>query len=921
MADLVLDVDWDITKAEAKQRKLNREFDESQRKAGLIKDKINELNSALDDEKMKQKEIKGELEDQNKEMQKFAAQVDKVKSGNATIQEVIDLGPLDAAENKLSEMQTAIEKNNTAYDKSLAASKKNKSEISKQNYELDKQNNKTAEIGDKILLNSKKQNKFAQAFEKSQKSADRFGKRLKSLIASALFFSVVTKAFTALRNEFGKFITESGTKTATLVSQIKNNLAVLGRTLYEGAKPYIEWLLEKLAQITQLLAVAVAKALGKDIKEMKALADSTKKTGKEAEKTTASFDTMQKLSTGSTDGEEDSSETSTTLPKQIGSYDEVIEELNEILRLVGNIGVGLLTWKLSKTFLGSLGSLSASLGLTLAVDSVIDVLTDGLSWESVIKGSVGGALVGAGIGLKFGGPAGALLGATIGIGVMLLVQGITSMLKEGITTENVTTTIAGALGTAASIIGTVKFFNGKTKSAAPELQKASETIENTSNGTNTLTDKLKNLATNLAWGILIIAEVAVAAGIIVGAIWGLGVLLEQVGIAWQPVIDNGGTIAAAMGIGIGILAAIGIVTALLGTLGGAMAGQIAIGIAILAEIGVATGLFIAEIWAIGKGLDEVGKAWQPVLDNGDTIKTGIATGTTLLIGIGVVTAALGVATVATAGALPLAIGLGTAILVELGIAFVAFVGSLVDVADNLSLKLHPALTRLNIILPGLSENMEDFTGFMKTFAGHVVKYTKSSSIAGLSSTVDSIVKFFTKDPIESLASDAEKQYKQSSKLNDKLRLANPELNSTISLLKKFFDFLTKIEDLTNKIGGISFKSNILVHMPDVSLVGSSVGTTVGNGSVFSFPYRAPQLATGAILPGGSPMLAWVNDQPKGQPYLEGSVENIAAAFEKYLGDRNFGNQNINLVAKGPLAPLIRLLALEIQNENNRVSVF
>ena len=85
--------------------------------------------------------------------------------------------------------------------------------------------------------------------------------------------------------------------------------------------------------------------------------------------------------------------------------------------------------------------------------------------------------------------------------------------------------------------------------------------------------------------------------------------------------------------------------------------------------------------------------------------------------------------------------------------------------------------------------------------------------------------------------------------------------------------------------------------------------------------KIPHLATGAVLPGGSPMLAWVNDQPKGQPYLEGSIDNIAAAFERYLGDKPFGNQNINLVAKGPLAPLIRFLTLEIQNENNRVSVF
>ena len=103
----------------------------------------------------------------------------------------------------------------------------------------------------------------------------------------------------------------------------------------------------------------------------------------------------------------------------------------------------------------------------------------------------------------------------------------------------------------------------------------------------------------------------------------------------------------------------------------------------MAELGIAAGLFLVEIWAIGKGLDEIGKAWQPVLDNGETIATGIGLGTALLIGIGVATAALGVAAVASVGLLPLAIGLGTALLVELSVAVVLFIESLVAVANEL----------------------------------------------------------------------------------------------------------------------------------------------------------------------------------------------------------------------------------------------
>jgi hypothetical protein len=191
-----------------------------------------------------------------------------------------------------------------------------------------------------------------------------------------------------------------------------------------------------------------------------------------------------------------------------------------------------------------------------------------------------------------------------------------------------------------------------------------------------LTGKLKNFATNLGWGLIIIAEVAVAAGLIVGAIWGLGLMLEQVGIAWQPVIANAGTVAIAMGIGTVLLAAVGTATGLIGTLGGAMCAQMALGVAMLALIGAATLLFVTEIWVVGLGLEQVGIAWQPVLNNGSTIAAGIGLGTALLVGIGVVTAALGMATVATAGALPLAIGLGTLMLLELGAALVLFINKI-----------------------------------------------------------------------------------------------------------------------------------------------------------------------------------------------------------------------------------------------------
>ena len=470
----------------------------------------------------------------------------------------------------------------------------------------------------------------------------------------------------------------------------------------------------------------------------------------------------------------------------INSWSDLFNtKLGDILKTVGLIAAGLLAWKLSSSFLGSLAGLTTSLGLMLLIDSVIVTVQDGLNWKSLIEGAIGGALIGAGIGFKLGGWKGAIGGAIIGIGVSLLINGITSMVDEGIDLGNVISVISGALTAIGGIVTVIKLFNKTTKTPAKDLTTAGDTVAEVGKGTSTLFTKLKTLAKDLALGIAIIAEVAVAAGLIVGAIWGLGVLLEQVGIAWQPVIDNGATITLAIVLGTALLAGIGVATSALGTLGTTMCGQIALGIAMLAELGVAAGLFIVEIWAIGKGLDEIGLAWQPVLDNGETIASAIGWGTLLLVGIGVVTAALGVASVATAGALPLAIGLGTAMLLELSAAFVLFVGSLVDVAKKLSDDLHPALDDLNEILPDLSIEMENFIGFMTEFAGYVVDYTKVSAISGFSATVDTIVGFFTQDPIKKMTKEVKKQKDQFDDLIKELEKTIPKIQRAIDLTVEY----------------------------------------------------------------------------------------------------------------------------------------
>lgn len=325
----------------------------------------------------------------------------------------------------------------------------------------------------------------------------------------------------------------------------------------------------------------------------------------------------------------------------------------------------------------------------------------------------------------------------------------------------------------------------------------------------------KVAATNIGIGMAILAEIGIATALFVAEIWILGEGLSKVAESWTPVLENSETVITAIGIGTGLLVGIGVACAILGTLGATVAVNIGIGMAILIEIGIAAGLFIAEIWLIGEGLAKIADAWEPVLNNGDDIATAILIGTGLLVGIGLAAAGLGAVTVASYGTIPVAIAIGTALLVELGIAFDLFVDSLVTVADSLSLKLAPALDRVNGVLPSLTTNMSNFVDFMVDFAEEVVRYTEASAVSGLASTIDTIIGWFAGDPIDNLVSEIEDVGEHAGKLIDKLVVVNPELDTAVQMLT---DFRTLVSTLNDLLGiDITLSDGMYVNMNEVGM--------------------------------------------------------------------------------------------------------
>ena len=503
--------------------------------------------------------------------------------------------------------------------------------------------------------------------------------------------------------------------------------------------------------------------------------------------------------------------------KNGANFTNVTGLLSEFAGSIGDIFI-----TLGKTKLG--GSLKVVQGIGEIVSAISDIAKTGVDWDNMSTIITGLTNIAIGIGAftknaKLAGAATAIQGLT---GVIEELHDNWDAIKKGdwsgIDKAQLIISglqILGGLVVAFDVFNKIKSGVNMTKTVE-NVTEVGNTISGIDKPTSTLTKSLGSLAKNLGLGLIVIAEVAAAAILFVGAIWALGAELEQVGKAWEPIINNGNNVPTALGLGTALLVSVGTAAGLLGyattSTGGTIALAIGIGTAMLLEIGAASLLFVAEVWAVGAALQKVGEAWQPVLDNGDTIASGIELATALLIAIGVVTAALGTATVASVGLLPVAIGLGTALLVELADSTKKFVDSITKVAKQLNNNLAPQLESVNENASTINKGLNNYTNFMKKLATSIFETTKVDVFAGFSGAVNKLIGFFAGDPIKKFANDVNKTYKQTKDLNKKLRNANPELKDAIDLTSKYLTLINRLDKIAKNNKTSNLVGNLYTNM-------------------------------------------------------------------------------------------------------------
>ena len=522
----------------------------------------------------------------------------------------------------------------------------------------------------------------------------------------------------------------------------------------------------------------------------------------------------------------------------LDSWDKIKEAIDDILdngpnltnvtQLISGFAEGLGVAFLA---LGNVTLAGASLvisGLSGIVSSISDMVNNGVNFDNATNLVRNLGIFLSGIGLLTNNPV--LTGGGLALtGITLIVRNLADVMEAFRTGDwsgvDKIEVAAGLLLTVGGFLIAVKKIKATLDSTGggkgiTDTSTALQGVNNAmgNNGGTGLNGTMKNLAQSLGWGIVIIGEVAAAAIIAVGAIAILGKELEEVGKAWEPVIANGETVAIAIGVGTGILAGVGLAAYALGSGGGATAAiNIGIGTGVLAEIGIATGLFLVEIWAIGKGLTEIYEAWKPVLDNGEEVATAIGVGTGLLVGVAAVTAALGAITIGTAGLLPAAIAVGAGILAGMALECIGLVESLRAVADELNYDLAPSLRSLNATLPQLNEDMSNFVDFISIFAGQIASYTDSMGGITWDSIVSGFQQLFAGNPIGDFADDVADIATDTANLNAQLVIAVPELRQAVSLVTQYSALIDQLESLLNDREAVVLSGAMFVNMQEVGV--------------------------------------------------------------------------------------------------------
>lgn len=325
-------------------------------------------------------------------------------------------------------------------------------EIEKANGDIDVSKSRAGELAAQLASAGRNTEKMSAGVKKAEKSAKNFASRMKSVVRSALVFTVITQALSKFRNWIGDVIKASPEATAA-IARLKGALLTLVQPLVNIIIPAFTKFVNILAAIINKIASVFAVLTGKTVESSRAAAEALNKqtsalngmgaAAKEAKKQLLGFDEINQLTEDTSGGGGGSG----TIAPDFSGFDDTEDELNTILGLVGAIATGLLAWKIASLFTDSLSMIGgialAAAGAFALVYFWLDAWNNGIDMQNFLGMLAGVAALAGGLAIAFGSTA-AGIALVIG-GLAMLVVGIKDVIENGFTLENTLTIIAGLL--------------------------------------------------------------------------------------------------------------------------------------------------------------------------------------------------------------------------------------------------------------------------------------------------------------------------------------------------------------------------------------------------------------------------------------------------------------------------------------------
>ena len=430
------------------------------------------FEATISDKKLHQElnKVKSNIESLQKEFNRLGDQKtpmeDRLRSIGAE---------LDAAKQVLADMRTAPKGTYEKIDVSEQAERVRmlQSEFNKTASSIDKLNENLNKTGDKISDAKTQAVELTQQIEGRAKGAGLrnateaaadsmkvFGQRLKSVVRSALVFTVITQALTKVR-DWVKNVVMVNSEARESIAQLKGALLTLAQPLVSVVVPAFMFLVKVLTavitQISRLVALISGKSVKATANSAKALNKETnalKGTGSAAKKAAsqlAAFDEINQISTETAD---DAGGGGLNDIKPDFSYmDEISDKLKKIADAVMLIAAGLALWKLGSSLPGTLGKILTKLGgiliavggLIILWESLSDAWNNGVNWKNLLGSLAGTAALAGGLALAFG-----KVGAGIGLviaGAAMIITAFKDICDNGANLQNTLMLIAGIVAT------------------------------------------------------------------------------------------------------------------------------------------------------------------------------------------------------------------------------------------------------------------------------------------------------------------------------------------------------------------------------------------------------------------------------------------------------------------------------------------